>query len=699
MATEVELKTGLTAKSLAFSIPLTLIFAVLSAIMGTYTDKTGTFGTFILPMIYLVIVLELLGRASPKARLTPQEYVFVFTMFTCLGMHSYLTMHAAAHHNPINMPLYGAFSDYLAFGIGDLRDPWSKAVPSVIVAPEPVRFDIANMLLNGRAPGQAVPWGYLMSSIVYWGLIYFFYSFISIFVAFTVGKVWIEEERLVFPLALPSLHLFKEAGEVDPTTNKSRLFDFKLATTKVFWGMFLIGALGGIIPVVVELWPAFPASAWWGENKVDMPFLAQALPGAYASFIFFIPQIAVGLVMPNDALVTLILGWVVFGVIYQALAVAMGWISYTPGMEFLWPWDSGAGTTLMPFPYRLVGSTGLALGIAVWCIYTQRKRFLSVFSALWKGGEERGLSLRIVSLLLLVGAFGWYALMLVEGADPLIALLVPLWGFLFNVFYARIYAEVFWHVGTGWGQGTAVWEPTYLVGVGLRGWPAPETVTWNTPNTDPGWFTIARNIANVGHWNISFSPLASGHMVTLYKLAYDLKMRLRDLLIAIIISILILLFIFVPLVSYFMFNTRGGISQLGDMYTWWPWIAQGQYHRGRAAPTGMTIEYSLLVVNLFGLVLAIVLYILKLKVPIFWFINVPALSIAMTIPTYMWMTSLIALIIKFVVIRTVGIKKYEEYAMPIVAGWILGFGAMWLPAAILNLVGPTATRFSTLFAP
>jgi len=24
---------------------------------------------------------------------------------------------------------------------------------------------------------------------------------------------------------------------------------------------------------------------------------------------------------------------------------------------------------------------------------------------------------------------------------------------------------------------------------------------------------------------------------------------------------------------------------------------------------------------------------------------------------------------------------------------------MWLPAAILNLVGPTATRFSTLFAP
>ncbi|MCX8182928.1 MAG: hypothetical protein N3F08_00695, partial [Crenarchaeota archaeon] len=98
------------------------------------------------------------------------------------------------------------------------------------------------------------------------------------------------------------------------------------------------------------------------------------------------------------------------------------------------------------------------------------------------------------------------------------------------------------------------------------------------------------------------------------------------------------------------------------------------------------------------IILALVLYVLKLKVPIFWFISVPALYISMTIPTYMWLTSLIALIIKFVVIRTIGIKRYEEYAMPIVAGWILGFGAMWLPAALLNL-GVVLPKMQTLFQP
>jgi hypothetical protein len=218
--------------------------------------------------------------------------------------------------------------------------------------------------------------------------------------------------------------------------------------------------------------------------------------------------------------------------------------------------------------------------------------------------------------------------------------------------------------------------------------------------TDPAWFTINKNLVNVNNWNVLFSPLSGGNMMILYKIAYELKMRLKDFLIAILIGAIILLFVFVPLDTYFIVNTKGGINQLSDrLYGWWPWIAQGHYHKGRSTLSGLTIEYNLLYLYGLSFIITIILYVLKTKVPFLWFINIPALYVVMVAVTYMWMTSLIALIIKFVVIRTVGIKKYEEYAMPIVAGWILGFGAMWLPAAILNLVGPTATRFSTLFAP
>jgi len=101
----------------------------------------------------------------------------------------------------------------------------------------------------------------------------------------------------------------------------------------------------------------------------------------------------------------------------------------------------------------------------------------------------------------------------------------------------------------------------------------------------------------------------------------------------------------------------------------------------------------------FGILLALVLYILKTKVSLFWFISVPALFVAMTIPNYMWFTSLVALIIKYVAIRTVGIKKYEQYAMPAVSGWIIGFGAMWLLAALVNLAGVAWPNYVNLFQP
>jgi len=700
MAIEVKLEKGLTIKSLALTLPLAVFFSFTSVLTGMYTNKINTFSFFVLPMIYIVLVMELLGRANPRLRLTAQEYAFMFSVLTFIsGYLTYLVVHAPANE-PVHYFNYGALSDYIAFSIDDLKEYWSKAVPPVIIAPEPIRFEIASLILNGRAPGQDIPWSNITSALIYWNLIYIFYAFISVFVTFTFGKVWIEDERLVFPLAVPSLHLFKESGEVDPATNKPRIFNFKLATTKIFWGMFIIGLVSSAQVLIAELWPEFPTSAWWGEQKIDLPFLAALWPGIYASAIFFIPQIAVGLVMPNDVLITLILGWIVFGVLYQGIGVSMGIVAYQSGMEFVWPWESYPGVW-MPFPYNYVGSTGVALGIAIWCLYAQRKRFASVFKSLWKGGEERGLSLRTIPTLLLIGAFGWYALMLVEGADPLIALLVPLWALLFNIFYARVFAEVFWHVGTAWGNGPAVWDPTYIAGSALRGWPAPTAVTWDTPMTDPAWFTIARNIANIGNWKISFSPLSSGHQITLYKLAYELRMRMKDFLIALVIGLIMVLFVYTPLDTYFFLHTQGGMNQLGDrLYTWWPWMAAGYYHRGRwAGPPELTVEYSLEICYGFGIALALALYILKTKIPFFWFINVPALYVSMTIANYMWLTSLIALVIKFLVIRTIGIKRYEEYAMPIVAGWILGFGALWLPAALINMGTVVFPKMQTMFQP
>ena len=693
----VEFLPGLTARSIAITIPLALLWAFLSVIVGLYTDKPGTFGTFILPMIYLVVIFEALGRVNPKLRLSPQEWVFMFTVFTFMGMHSYLTMHAAAHNNPVGY-IWSVipFGDYLAFSIADLRDYWSKAVPAVVIPPEPLRFEVANMLVNGRSPGQPIPWGAVLAPLLFWGVAYIFYTFTSIFVVFTIGRPWVEEERLVFPLAIPSLYLFREAGEVSPGTNKARLFDLSIPATKVFWAMFVVGIISGINPILAELLPAFPIAAWWGETKLDLPFLAAVWPGIYASAIFFLPQIAVGLIMPNDVLITLIIGWIIFGVLYQGIGVAIGAIPYRPGMEYVWPWEDYPGIW-MPFPYRLVGANGIALAIIIWILVRYRRRIAEVISTLWKRDiVEQGISLRIPALLLFIGCIGMYVMLLIEGADPIVALLIPAWAVLFNFLYARVFAEVFWHVGNAWGD---AWDLFYQVGRFTRGWPPPDAVTWDNPLTDPSWFTIARWFSNLGNWNISFSPLSAGHQVTLYKLAHDLRMRMRDFLIALIIGILVVVFVAMPFEAYMLLHTKGGMSAIGQLGTWWPWSAAGYYHRGRWFYEGITPEMNAGLLFGFGILLGLVLYVLKARFTWFWFINVPALYVSMTIVTYMWLTSLIALIIKYVAIRTVGMRRYEEYAMPVVAGWILGFGAAWLPAAIVNLFAVVIPKCMSMYLP
>ncbi|MEM1871524.1 MAG: hypothetical protein QW517_10450, partial [Thermofilaceae archaeon] len=147
MATEVrkevvEFLPGITVRSLALSIPLVLLYAYLSVVVGLYTDKSGTFGTFILPMIYLVAINEFLARANPKWRLTPQEWIFTFSLITFMGMHSFLLMHAAAHSTAQYIWTCIPWGDYLAFTIDALRDYWSQAVPAVSIPPEPLRFDV-----------------------------------------------------------------------------------------------------------------------------------------------------------------------------------------------------------------------------------------------------------------------------------------------------------------------------------------------------------------------------------------------------------------------------------------------------------------------------------------------------------------------------------------------------------------------------
>ena len=691
-----EVKRGLTLKSIVLLIILVPTSSMLSVLVALYTDRPYTFGTFPMPMLFIAILAEILGRINPRLRLSPQEYLFIFIVLSFMGAYTYLAFHAAPQNEIVFYVLFGPLADYQALGVKALGRAWSRALPSMLFPPEPLRFEIARMLVEGRAPGEPVPWLAITPSFAYWLVIFAFYAFIGMFVTFTFGKVWVEE-GLAFPLAVPSIYLFREAGEVSPGKNKAKLFDWSLTTTKIFWASFAVSTLLGVYQVIAELLPAFPMAAWWGETKIPFPLLAKLWPGIYASFVFNGPLAAVCLVMPNDVLLTFVLGWLVLGVLYQGIAIRLGIIPYKPGMEYVWPWEDYPGRWL-PFPYRWVGANGVAVGMGLWIIAMNWSRVKSVLSTLWKRGfEEDGLPMRWVSTLLAVGALGWYVLMLAEGADPLIALFIPALAFLFHVVYARVYAEVVSAVSVGWGD---PWEPLYLIGVYTRGWPPPGRVTMETPMLDPAWFTIARHMSRLGVFNIAEGAISAGHQVTLYKMARDLKMSLRDFFIAMIAGLAALLLLLMPLAAYFIFHTRGGLSATnGVIYSWVPWKTAEQLVFYRGYPAEVTTEYNLLVLFGAGILIAVGLYALKTYVPFFWFINVPALYAVMQACNYFWLMAMIALAIKYVLLRTLGMRKYVEYITPVIAGCAFSFGLAWALLAVYDVVDVVIPKAASLFQP
>jgi len=94
---EIKLNRAITAKSVIISILLYLPLLYLTVLIMLYTDKSGTFGTFIIPMIYIIVALGLLAKVNKWFQLTASEYLLVFIVLGFLGMQSYFVMNAAGH--------------------------------------------------------------------------------------------------------------------------------------------------------------------------------------------------------------------------------------------------------------------------------------------------------------------------------------------------------------------------------------------------------------------------------------------------------------------------------------------------------------------------------------------------------------------------------------------------------------------------
>jgi len=513
--------------ALIFAIIFFIVLLVISDIESLYTLKPGTFfGGFAISIFWIAVINELIGRVNPRLKLNPAELLVIFSCFTfIIGANYYVRGVVGA--SGIFMYLDHVYTGLCAaMNIEAFKDYYLKVVPSFMF---PKTARVIEMIWKGKTIGEVIPWGEFITPIAFWSLYLISVILLGVFIGFVAAKPWTEVERLVFPMSVPASYLLQVSGE-------GKLFKYKNAQ-KIFWGMFIIGVIFSILPLLTEVLPpvALVAFTGWGQTPVDIYPLAAALPGAWARGVLMIDQVALMMLLRDDVYYTAIFAYIVFGVLYQAIAVRTGIIPYEPGMEFRFNWEN-VPAWWPPVPYAFIGS-GAAFGVGVWMLYQMRDRFKAIFRSI-VGKEvvvEDGLSLRALGLLGLGAAILWLIVWTAAGVPFLISLFVLIGWFIWYVHMARVAAEFWWH-NVDFCSDFPGWTLYYPIGASLGYWP------WSVPpeGNNYAWFaTCWLMYGSGGMWVTRTHGQGSAGMVTIYKIAHDIKMSIKDLLVANVLIVII----------------------------------------------------------------------------------------------------------------------------------------------------------------
>jgi len=311
---------------------------------------------------------------------------------------------------------------------------------------------------EGLPKGQAVPWGLWLTPLFWWTVLVLAFSLSMISMAVLVRRQWIEDERLVFPLATVPLEIIGPLDE--PTTAASSFFH-----NRWLWLGFLATLLFGIFNNLYVYLPAVPHVQTRGYmlvSAVGHPLMAEI--GNLQLYIF--PSvIGLGYLLSREVGLSIWLFLVLnrlenVGLAAYGLTVPMGASGFA------------GWSTIHFFRNQEVGGWLLMGGLLMWTALKRARRVLASAGA--DPAEARQVRWALIGLIIgtiVIGA--WF---MAAGMSLGIVILAVLLQYLSLVTLTRIVASsgLFWIV-MSWlpcdvlaqNLGTAVVGPANLTGVYL----------------------------------------------------------------------------------------------------------------------------------------------------------------------------------------------------------------------------------------
>ncbi|MEM4925964.1 MAG: DUF6785 family protein [Thermofilaceae archaeon] len=676
----VEAQRGLTPRVLILSLITIFVLTPVSAMIYFLTDKTGLYQSLMIPYFFIILLNFLVGKVNPRWRLTPPELAILLLPFFAIIGKAYLPIGAGFEG-------FGRFQintvHFLIYATNNMpmMPVFRELLPGYIWPKDPT---VIEMAWRGKLPGEVVNWGAWTGAIMFIWLSSLTWLLLVIFIVFgIIGYQWVEVERLTFPMAIPTTYIIVRSQE----NGRTPLFDMKESESRIFWVAFIVGLVIGGAPIMAEVIPAIPVGGafQWGEMPMSFMFIPAVFgPGAHAQATFIIHQAMLFLLVPFDVLWTGFLIWVIFGLIYQPLGVRMGWLPYQPGVETWSNWWFGYRP---PFPYSFFATAGLATGVALYSLWVARDRIRRLFSTI-RGADiiEDGLSLRLVAMGLIGSALFFLIFWAAVGVPFVAAILLLLTWFIWQIGHARVMAEVWWH------------DPCYWAYVFYWLYPAGAGWMWGTeiPTRSAGWLMTNTAITILGEWTPRHFPMSSGFFTNYYYVVRRTRTNLKD---AFIISVItaVLCSLIATIVPLWLAN-HIGLSKSAL-------VGYASYIAGYTSDKGITSMGAFTIPNehiaawtVIGILTAFALYFIRMRWPAF-IINPVAAIPAFWLMEFMWLASLVALVVKIVLVRALGAARFERYVTPIAAGVAIGYGALVIVPMFFHIATTIIPRFAALYVP
>jgi hypothetical protein len=651
-------------------IPIILATIILTSIGGLWVMLTGNMRSFyslgiILCSIafatsfYILHILlggltQLTGSKWLASKLTKENMVYMFVVGSCVAWFI----------SPTGLPwqAYGAFiGTRLSYPVESVR------LFPTFVAPD---LEFCRPMLTG---GAAVPWGVWAPFIVFWWLYLYGVALFLTAAATILRKDWIEVERVPFQQAM----ILYEAIRRMPTPEKPR---FKLSPTSPFSIGVLLGIIFNLPILLTYLFPWFPDIYAWRTNTCGHGSITSLSGTPFWELV--------GITMVNKhpiavsvmylaplSIIFNIWFWYFVYLILMQVAYIMGY--YTglreepTGCCRCW----GPVNVRMdePFKWNAFASGGM---IALTFFYLLiRWRYIrdtlrAAFGSYREFEKGEPASYRVAWLLFIGGLVLIMVVWMVAGMDLAAAFLLPVTIFFFWTTKTRIWGMTGTYIRAA-EHGHTLYR--------LLLWPrAPE------PITEHPSFVMAAHLSefnvdcpenqNAGSY---FSAFAS------YKLADLLKVDSRN-----VFKVLLVVQAITPLVSTITYIW--GFHVFGGARVGWGIYASSPPLERCANPDNWNrLPGTDPWVHIFAIGFIAMGVISYLHARFVWFPFEP-IGFLMAFSEAclffgMWLPALIAWILKYLTLRIGGSKLYEEYGIPVAAGFAIGFVSISFIGGIIGI--------------